>query len=94
MGFDFAKIQRVTQEEKADEDGRHTEVRTKLSPPVVRCFFSPSRHATATPRIPTAQAEVGGGPCFHRVQSPCGYQGSKMFADRNDKLLINNAFVA
>lgn len=35
MGFDFAKMQRINQEEKAGEDGRDTEVRTNLLPPVV-----------------------------------------------------------
>lgn len=45
------------------------------------------------PPHPTAQGEVSG-VVLPQSPSPPGYQASKMFADRNDKLLINNAFVA
>ena len=49
-------------------------------------------HATPTP--PPHRPRRGERGRASTEPEPPGYQASKMFADRNDKLLINNAFVA
>lgn len=93
MGFDFAKIHCIKQEEKADEDGRAMEVRTNVFSPVTHgCFRPPDMppHPTGSP-LPT---ERWGGGLSKEPGGPNGHQASKVFADRNDELLINNAFVA
>lgn len=49
--------------------------------------------AAPPPGIPTAQGEVGG-LASREPGGHYGHQVIKVFVDRNDKLLINNAFVA
>lgn len=79
--------------EKADEDGRGMEVRTNLFPPIIKCCFSPPDeppHPTCSPLL----KERWGVGLSKQPGGPYGHQASKVLADRNDELLINNAFVA
>lgn len=51
-------------------------------------------YATSTPQkgSPTTQGGVGHLGFPREPGSPCRHQASNVFADRNDKLLINNTF--
>lgn len=89
-GFDFAKIQCIYQETKADEEDRNTEARKNL---LHAAWVLPSVPPTPPSVFPFSQGKVAD-LASREPEGPYGHQASKVFAERNDKLLINNAIVA